>query len=101
MIQNKVINVANTTVYQAQKQSALTTVIFCNTGTETDTITVYAVKNGGTPTASNTIINNLQMLENDTFVFDTEKLILDEGDSLAAHSTKGTTTATVSVMELV
>ena len=101
MIQNKVINVADTTVFEAQKQSALTTVIFCNTGTKTDTLTVYIVKDKDTPSNNNIILNKLQLVADDTFVLDTERLILETGDALVAKSINGTTVATVSVMELV
>ena len=101
MIQNKVINVADTTVFEAQKQSALTTVIFCNTGTKTDTLTVYIVKDKDTPSNNNITLTNLLSVADDTFVLDTERLILEAGDSLIAKSINGTTVATVSIMELV
>lgn len=100
MINNSNIGKSNTIIYTATKQTAITTMILCNTGSSPDTITLYIVKSGDTPSNTNTILSNLQLIANDTFVCDTERIILDAGDSIRAVSTVGTTQITVSVMEL-
>lgn len=100
MINNVTISSSNTELLKAKIQAAVTTIIFCNTGSSEDTLSVYVVKNGGTPNSSNTIISNLKVVNDDTFVFDTEKLILEKGDSVVAKSNNGTISATISVMEL-
>ena len=100
MITNSNIGKSNTIIFTATKQTAVTTMILCNTGATPDTISLYIVKSGGVPSNVNTILSNLQLIANDTFVCDTERIILDAGDTVRAISTTGNTQMTVSVMEL-
>lgn len=83
------------------KLRAVTCLFLCNTNATTaDTITVYAVGNGQSPTATNTIIKSTEINATDTLTFDTEKLLLGDGDSLQGLSANGTISATVSYTDV-
>jgi len=65
------------------QQSAITTMIFCNTGTVVSTneatnaigISVYLVKSGGVDNATKSLIIN-----NETVIFSEERIVLDSDD---------------------
>lgn len=71
-----------TTVYTSTNTTAITAVFLLNDDTSTVTLQVHVVPNGGTASASNKIIKDLSISAADTYVFDTEKLILDDGDTI-------------------
>jgi hypothetical protein len=87
-------------IFTATFQTAITTVMFCNITTSTDaTIKVYAVASGLNPSPSTQVINNVTVPVGETFVLDTERLILDAGDALwATASVSNTIVATASLM---
>jgi hypothetical protein len=71
------------------QQSAITTMIFCNTGTVVPTnettnaigISVYLVKSGGVDNATKSlIINNLTIPAGETVIFSEERIVLDNDD---------------------
>jgi hypothetical protein len=72
------------------QQYAVTSMFFCNTTDEESILQVYIVSGdptspGGSPSNTNKIIHNLTISPGDTFTFDTEKIILDSGDSIQAN----------------
>jgi len=78
----------------ADKTYVITTVIFTNTANadpaddtagET-TLTAHLVESGGSLGSSNMIINALPISAGETFVMDTEKLVLEAGDSMQVLS---------------
>jgi hypothetical protein len=89
-------------------QSAITTMIFCNTlapnaSDETVnavTIDVFAVAYGASPvTLTNKIISSLTIPAGETLFFDTERIVLAAGDSIQAScSQNSAVVATVSVL---
>jgi hypothetical protein len=86
---NSLVASSGTVIFYAGSEQAITTVILCNTDASTDTvIDVYAVANGGVTGASTLILNNLSLPAKETFVMDSEKLILDVGDQLVAVSSE-------------
>ena len=94
---------SNTTIISgtANKDRAVTCIFFCNThATNIDTITVYAVPNAGTAVDTNTIIKSTEINATDTLTFDTEKLLVDDGDSLVGICTTGTISATASYTDV-
>ena len=94
---------SNTTIISgtANKVRAVTCIFFCNThATNIDTITVYAVPNAGTAGDNNTIIKSAEINATDTLTFDTEKLLLDDGDSIIGICTTGTVSATASYTDV-
>lgn len=93
-ITNTIISSANTTLFSSTGNSAITTIIFCNTSAYNEynptsnqsLIYVYAVKSGQTPGASNMIINGLPVPAGETVSLDQEKIVLSNGDSIIARS---------------
>jgi len=90
------VAIANTdtdlVVVPAGKQYAITTIMVCNTWAlvnnpedELDGLTnfdMHFVKSGGTKSAVNQVINQLEIPAGETFTFDSEKIILSEGDKI-------------------
>lgn len=72
-------------IYTSDGSSAITTVYFCNTGDQIAYLTVHAVGKFDMPTDQNIIYYRLPIAINDTFIMDTEKIILEDGDSLFAN----------------
>jgi hypothetical protein len=67
------------------QQYAVTSMFFCNVTDEESVLQVYIVSDNSSPTNTNKIIHNLTISPGDTFTFDTEKIILDSGDSIQAN----------------
>jgi hypothetical protein len=76
---------------------AVTTVYFCNKSPTACTINVYAVSAQAIAGPTNVIYNSLAIAGNDTYVMEAEKLILFNGDLIAANvSANSSVVATVS-----
>jgi hypothetical protein len=76
-----------TQIFLAAGDQAITTIMFCNTDPFTDaTLTVHAVANGNIVTTSTMVLSGVGLPATETFVMDTEKLILADGDSIYAIS---------------
>lgn len=86
------------------KRYAILTIMVCNTSDAADAdFTMYFVPNGGPTNISTMVVNQMPLPRQETFTFDTEKLILDGGDKIVLNSsgpTFGILTATVSFMEV-
>lgn len=77
----------NTQIFSATGDQAITTIIFCNTDlVSTALINVYAVGNGNVVSTGTQILKNLTLPPTETFVLDSEKFILGNGDALYAQS---------------
>ena len=68
------------------QQYAITSMFFCNTTSQDSILQIHLVPDGGTFRNDNKIIHNLLISPGDTFSFDTEKIILDSGDSVQAKA---------------
>jgi hypothetical protein len=85
---NRVSSTTTTRIFLAGGDQAITTIIFCNNSEANNTtLDVFAVANGGTVSTGTLILNNLNLPATETFVMDTEKLILGNGDALWARAT--------------
>jgi hypothetical protein len=63
--------------------NAITSIIICNSSASvSDTVTVWAVPSGGSPSTSNMIINALPVPATETVSLDQEKLVLGTGDAI-------------------
>lgn len=72
---------------------------FCNTDQNSvDVVDVYVVPYGGTASDGNIIVKQMNVDPTDTIIFETEKLIIADGDYIFAKSQNGTTTVTISYM---
>ncbi len=80
--------------------SAPILLFFCNTLTTAEVLNLYLVSKDGGIGAASQIINNLSIDPADTFVLDTEKLVLENGDYLQATSANGNISATISIMNI-
>jgi len=87
-ITNTKINTGSTPVYTSVGDNAIVVAYFCNTSTNPAMFSVHAVPEGGTASGDNLIYANVNVTGNDTYVMDTEKLILGDGDSIWATSTE-------------
>lgn len=87
-ITNTKINTGSTAVYTSAGDNAIVVAYFCNTSTAPAMFSVHAVPAGGAATADNLIYANVNLTANDTYVMDTEKLILGDGDAIWATSTE-------------
>lgn len=86
----------------ADQEHAVTCVVFCNTSALPVTISVYAVPSGiANVSTSSQVIKDLDLPAGETFTFDTEKFVLNDGDRLhATCSASNSVTATVSSMRV-
>jgi hypothetical protein len=97
-----------TQIYQSSGQSAVTTMIFCNTnaynsGSPTANsinLSIHIVPNGGAVGTSNMVVNLLPIPAGETFTFDSEKLVMASGDSVVAIGSATGITATISYMSV-
>jgi len=96
MIQSTLLLSAyDTTIYSSTNTNAITTMVFCNTATPDPadesvravSLEVHLIKSTKAKHASNTIIKNLIIPAGETLFFDTERVVLDNGDSILATAT--------------
>ena len=93
-IQSTTIGTSNTTLYTSSGNTAVTCIWVCNTATydplnPTTGLTyldLHFVKTGEGITTTNLIVNQLPVPAGETVTFDTEKIILDNGDRVIASS---------------
>jgi hypothetical protein len=87
-------------IYASTLNSAVTSIHICNTSANTIHFNLAVVQAGNEPSmTSNALYYNVALTSSDTYVIDTERLILSNGDSLRVsvpdHSV-GIVVATVS-----
>lgn len=99
--QAQISNAAATAILTSSGSNAITSMVFCNTSAGTVTLTVYLIPSGGSASDSTTIVKSLNIIAYDTYVFDTSKFILSNGDVVSAISdTNNAVTATVSYVSI-
>ena len=95
-----------TAVFPATADTAVTTIHLCNISSAADaTVNVYLLPSDGSttvPTENNKLYNELTIQATDTYVIDTEKLILANGDKIFIElpDSSGQIIATVSTIGL-
>lgn len=96
-IAQQTVGTGATAVYTSSGSSAITSVYLMNDDASPVTIQIHVVKDGDTAAATNKIKKDLSITAADTYIFDTERLILDNGDSLQISASTGSVVqATVS-----
>jgi hypothetical protein len=85
-IRNTQVATIPTQVFLADGQQAITTMIFCNVTTQTNTVRVYAVPFGSNASVLTQILYDVEIPPTETFVMDTERLVLEDNDSIFALS---------------
>lgn len=83
-LKSTVLTDVPTKIYQSEGCNAVTTIYFCNTGAITVSFNVHATPKSVVPDGTNLIYKQLNLPCNETFVMDTEKLVLEDGDCLYA-----------------
>ena len=92
-------------VFQASEDTAVTTIHLCNITSEDATVNIYILKSDGSttvPTENMKIYNQLTIQATDTFIVDTEKMILETGAKIfiAAPDSAAQFNATISTIGL-
>jgi hypothetical protein len=89
-IKNSLVSsVSPSQLYIAVGQTAITTMLFCNTSLDTDaTLDVYAVPYGSNVSPGTQIMSKVSIPAGETFVLDTERLILEIDDSIYAQASE-------------
>ena len=109
-ITNNFIDATLTTLYTSSGDSAVTSMIFCNYQdtdniagagnvlTDADTfLDLHIVPNGGSAGDENKILHQLKIPGGETFIMDSERLVLENGDTIVAQTTSpATVSATIS-----
>ena len=108
-IESHDILTSNTDLFTSVGNNAVTTIMFCNTAvydplTPTVWLTrldLHFVKNLQCITTTNLVVNQLPIPAGETFTFDTEKIILGDGDRVVASAAHpATLVATISTLEV-
>ena len=74
-------------IYSSTGNSAVTTMYICNTTGNAETFWVYLTATSGTAAAdSNTIYSNVSVAAGDTYIIDTERLVLGNGETVKAKA---------------
>jgi hypothetical protein len=86
-----------TAVYTSSGNNAVTTMYLCNFSVTDRTVSIYLVPSGGTAGTGNIIYQNVTIAAGDTYIIDTERLVLGNGDTIQAlASATASVTMTVS-----
>ena len=95
---SQLASATTTRLFLASSQQAITTMIFCNTDPVNDTsVDVYVVPYGKNANPTTQIMKGVPIPAGETFVLDTERLILEINDAIYAQaSVDMIITATVS-----
>jgi hypothetical protein len=76
-----------TTVYTSSGNNAITCIWICNTATyDPLNPTTGFVKNGAGVVTTNQVVNQLPIPAGESVTFDSEKMILDNGDSVVMYT---------------
>ena len=93
---------AGVDIYTSSGNSATTAIFLMNNNAAARTVQIYVVPSGGSVTTSTKIIKDLTIDAADTYIINTEKLVLSNGDAIHV-STSGDDTsvyATVSYVSI-
>ena len=97
-IAQQTVGTSPTTIYTSSGNSATTAIFLMNNNAAARTVQVYVVPSGGSATTTTQIIKNLSIDAADTYIINTEKLVLSNGDTIQVSSSDDATSvyATVS-----
>lgn len=76
------LGTSSTTLYTSSGVTAVTVIYLANSHTASVVVQLHVVQSGGTATTGNRIIKDLTIAPGDTYIMDTERLILSNGDSI-------------------
>ena len=87
-------------LFSATADTAVTSIHLCNLTSEDAVINIYLLPSDGTstvPTENNKIYNTLTIQATDTYIIDTEKMIMSNGDKLFVQNADSTGQVTVTL----
>lgn len=92
-------------VFEASADTAVTSIHLCNITSSDATVDIYLLPNDGSttvPTENNKIYNSLTIQATDSYIIDTEKMILTSGDKIFVETpdSSGAIVATISTIGL-
>ena len=92
-------------VFQASEDTAVTSIHLCNVTSSDAVVNIYLLPTDGSttvPTENNKIYNSLTIQGTDTYIIDTEKMILSSGDKIYVESpdSSSSVVATISTIGL-
>ena len=103
-ISNGFIDATITTLYTSSGDNAVTSMIFCNYAdtdnisgggsvlTDADTfLDLHIVKNGDAFSDENKILHQVKIPAGETFIMDSERIVLENGDRIQAQTTSPAT----------
>ena len=80
-------------VYTSSGTTAITAMYMCNYSGSTVTVTVHVVPDGGTADNTNIIYKDIDIISADTFLLDTERLVLDNNETVQVAASAGSAVA--------
>ena len=86
-IKNANVTTVATSIYTSSGNSAITTIHLCNYSASAVSANIYVVPAGFTANTINMIYCNQQITTTTTYIIDSEKLILSNGDAIFANVT--------------
>lgn len=84
-IKSTVVTDTETLIYQSRDCSAVTTIYFCNASEQDVFFNVHVVPAGSQANFTNLIYTQLLLPCRDTYVLDTEKIVLENNDAIYAR----------------
>jgi hypothetical protein len=88
-IVSNVITTSGNIVHLSSGSTAVTVLYLCNRGTTAAEVNIHVVSNGSLASGNNVVYNALALKGQDTYVIDTEKILLGDGDSIRASTNAG------------
>ena len=86
-IRTSILTLARSVIYNSVGTNAVVAMYFCNKSNAPVTFSVYLASSEQAPlmTENHLIYRNINLTPEDTYVMDTEKLILENGDVISAN----------------
>lgn len=95
------VGTSSTVIYTSSGDSATTAVFLMNNNASARTVQIHVVPSGGSASANTQIIKDLSIDGADTYVINTEKIVLSNGDTIQVTSSDAASIfATVSHVSL-
>lgn len=85
-IAQQTLGTSATTLYTSSGVTAITALYLMNDHSGTVVVQLHVVESGDTAAAANKIVKNLSIAAGDTYVIDTERLVLGTGDTIQASA---------------
>lgn len=97
-----IASTATTNIFTAVGEQAVTTIFFCNVTTTTDvSVSIWITSQGQAVGDDCLIIKDLPLPASETYVFESEKLILDNSEAIHAQATaNNSVVATISSVQV-